>query len=163
MTPWDPRRAGVSRIPTWTLWYVGRMSDDDSVVSPNRRPRRRSLLFLCLGFLAAGASCAGPARVSSPLRLHPSHPRYFLDGQGKTVYLTGSHTWNQCQDGFDFEAYLRFLGKYNHNFIRLWSGDYALGGAPAAYLRTGPGMALDGLPRVDLERPNPAFFERVRA
>jgi len=86
-----------------------------------------------------------------------------VDGFGRTVYLTGSHTWNQCGDGFDYEAYLDFLQKYHHNFIRLWSGDYGISGSPPAYLRPGPGKALDGGRKVDLSQPNPAYFDRVRS
>jgi hypothetical protein len=56
------------------------------------------------------------------------NPRYFADASGKTVYLTGSHTWNSLQDmgftdppaAFGFEVYLDFLEKHHHNFIRLW-------------------------------------------
>ena len=33
-----------------------------------------------------------------PLRVHPSNPRYFADGSGKAVYLTGAHTWNNLVD-----------------------------------------------------------------
>lgn len=28
-----------------------------------------------------------------PLRVHPTNPRYFTDGRGKAIYLTGSHFW----------------------------------------------------------------------
>ena len=27
------------------------------------------------------------------LRVHSTNPRYFTDGSGKAIYLTGSHTW----------------------------------------------------------------------
>src|SRR5919108_2704942 len=63
----------------------------------------------------------GPA--TGPLRVHPSNPRYFTDGSGKAIYLTGSHTWNNLQDisGLqlpgDFSGYLDWLQSYNHNFI----------------------------------------------
>jgi hypothetical protein len=40
---------------------------------------------------------AAPAR--GPLRAHPRNPRYFTDGSGKPVYLTGSHHWDNLQDG----------------------------------------------------------------
>ncbi len=82
------------------------------------------------------------APASGPLRVSPINSRYFVDGNGKTVYLTGSHNWNNLQDAdplflnnatgqlidpgavtypkFDFEDHLRFLIKQNHNFTRLW-------------------------------------------
>ncbi len=34
---------------------------------------------------------------------------------------------------------------------------------PLPYLRTGPGIALDGLPKFDLAKFNPAYFERMRS
>src|SRR5918994_5641412 len=89
--------------------------------------------------LLAGVSPAGePPRKSGaapgPLRVHPTNPRYFTDGtkspggSWKAVYLTGSHTWANLIDrgtddpppAFDFDGYLDFLRKHNHNFIRLW-------------------------------------------
>jgi hypothetical protein len=113
---------------------------------------------------------AGPAK--GPLRVHPENPRYFTDGtQGKdgslrAVYLTGSHTWDNLVDmgrsdppePFDFPAYLDFLERHHHNFIRLWAWDSttwdtrangALGkdfihhAAPLPWARTGPGNAVE--------------------
>lgn len=70
---------------------------------------------------------------AAPLTVHPTNPRYFTDGSGKAIFLTGSHTWNNLQDGaffttenmdppprFNFTAYLDFLSARNHNFIRMW-------------------------------------------
>ena len=66
-----------------------------------------------------------------PLRIHPANPRYFTDGSGRAVFLTGSHTWGNLQDysyatvpsppPMDFDAYLAFLKAHNHNFFRLWA------------------------------------------
>lgn len=36
--------------------------------------------------------------ASGPLRVSAANHRYFADGNGKTVYLTGSHNWNNLQD-----------------------------------------------------------------
>ena len=33
-----------------------------------------------------------------PLRVCEANPRYFTDGSGRAIYLTGSHTWNNLQD-----------------------------------------------------------------
>ena len=109
-----------------------------------------------------------PAPAKGPLRVHPRNPRYFTDGSGKAVYLTGSHTWGNLCDSrerwpaFDFAGYLDFLERYHHNFIRLWSGD-GLGHQPVPYARTGPGTAKDGGLKVDLDRFDPAFFDRLRS
>jgi hypothetical protein len=130
-----------------------------------------------------------PAR--GPLRVHPVNSRYFTDGTRNTdgsptvVYLTGSHTWNNLVDigkddppeAFDFTAYLGFLERHGHNFIRLWTWesttldtrsnraygrDFVEHAAPQPWMRTGPGLALDGKPKFDLTKFNPVYFERLR-
>lgn len=142
-----------------------------------------SAMVFAMLLAALSASAATPA--AGPLRVHPTNPRYFTDGSGKALYLTGSHTWNNLVDmaredppaGFDFDAYLDFLGRHGHNFIRLWAWDSTVwdtranGGlgkdfvhhaGPLPWARTGPGQALDGKPRFDLTQFNPAYFERLR-
>jgi hypothetical protein len=133
-----------------------------------------------------GSSCI------SPLRVHPTNPRYFTDGTKlaggslKAVYLCGSHTWNNLVDmgrddppkPFDFNAYLDFLVQHNHNFIRLWAWDsstldtrgyhgqgkdFVHYAGPQPWLRTGPEAALDGKPRFNLTKLNPEYFDRLRA
>jgi hypothetical protein len=127
-----------------------------------------------------------PQRALGPLRVHPTNPRYFTDGtklsdsSWKAVYLTGSHTWANLIDrgpsdpppAFDFNGYLEFLQKHHHNFIRLWGrqlswyqkyGEKKLHAAPLAWERTGPGKALDGKPKFDLMKLDPAYFERLRS
>jgi hypothetical protein len=67
-------------------------------------------------------------RATGPLRVCPTNARYFADRSGKAVYLTAAHTWANLQDlgftdpppAFDYPAYLDFLQKHHHNFIRLW-------------------------------------------
>jgi Family of unknown function (DUF6298)/Protein of unknown function (DUF4038) len=137
----------------------------------------------------AGASQAGPASSSRPgakaLRTSKVNGRYFTDGSGRAVYLTGSHVWwnlqgertwkVSCEDGravpFRYADYLDRLVSHGHNFIRLWrieltrwhecGEDVAV--APQPWRRPGPGLALDGLPKFDLSRFNPAYFHRLRA
>jgi hypothetical protein len=119
------------------------------------------------------------------LKIHTENPRYFADPAGKAVYLTGTHTWNNLVDmgksdppeKFDYDAYLNFLEKHNHNFIRLWAWDSTkwdtqanrdLGKdfvhicAPQPWARTGPGNARDGKPKFDLNKFNDAYFQRLR-
>jgi hypothetical protein len=131
------------------------------------------------------------APAMGPLRIHPANPRYFTDGSRgadgapRAVYLTGAHTWNNLVDmgrndppeKFDFEAYLKFLEKHHHNFIRLWTWDstwwdtganeslgkdFIHNAAPLPWMRPGPGEALDGKPKFDLTKFNPEYFERLR-
>lgn len=132
-------------------------------------------------------------RAAGPLRIHPTNPRYFTDGTRnpddslRAVYLTGSHTWNNLVDigpgdprqAFNFEGYLDFLDRHGHNFIRLWAWDstqwdlrssqawtdqkQVLEAGPQPWRRTGPGKALDGKPKFDLDQFDPAYFDRLRA
>lgn len=104
-----------------------------------------------------------------PLRVDSENPRYFSDGKGKVVYLVGSHTWRNLQDSisdkepsFDYSGYIRFLERYHLNFFRLWRQEDALW-FPLPYLRTGPGLALDGMSKFDVSRMNPLFFDRLAA
>jgi hypothetical protein len=139
--------------------------------------------------LASSLTAAESKPAQGPLRIHPDNPRYFTDGTKltdgslKAVYLTGSHHWHNLQDAgriggpvtkvFDYDGYLDFLAKYNHNFIRLWAWEGAAwwyqGGqndeyyVPLAYARTGPGKASDGKPKFDLEKFNPEYFDRLRS
>jgi hypothetical protein len=139
------------------------------------------LIFVALlncGLLLSGVGHA--ALIHGTLRVSHQNPRYFTDSSGRAIYLTGSHTWNNLVDmdnkyppkTFDFDAYLKFLLKYNHNFIRLWAWEVpkpqsALYGSrqyasPLPWLRTGPGMDTTGLPKFDLKRLNQEYFKRLR-
>jgi hypothetical protein len=120
--------------------------------------------------------------AQGPLRVHPANPRYFADGSGRAILLTGSHTWGNFQDyryvtlpsppPIDFGAYLAFLHAHHHNCFRLWTWETAFNPNakqgttffdPMPYERPGPGEALDGKPKFDLTRCNPAYFDRLRA
>lgn len=128
-------------------------------------------------FLWASLLEATPA--AGPLSVHPTNPRYFTDGSGKAVYLTGSHVWNNFQDwGYtdpppqlSYTDYLNNLTQHNHNFIRGWAWEQAkyFPGFPDFYItphpfsRSGPGTALDGKPKFDLNSFNQAYFDRIRS
>lgn len=150
------------------------------------------LLGAALLALVAFAAAAGPASAApaaGPLVVSPDNPRYFTaaGGDGTPIYLTGSHLWNNLQDGagagscenpppdVDWNAYLEFLADHEMNFIRLWRWEqpkfklppeYDEGGpycnAPQPWLRTGPGNAADGKPKFDLESFDPDYFERLK-
>jgi hypothetical protein len=128
---------------------------------------------------------ARPRPRMGPLRILKSNPRYFTDGTGRALYLTGSHVWWSLLGGntwraaclpikpgpFNYANYLRQLGRYNHNFFRLWTFELTrwrecdgsdVMVAPQPWLRTGPGVAHDGLPKFDLTRLNPEYFARLR-
>lgn len=128
---------------------------------------------------------APAAQATGPLRVQEHNPRYFTDGSGRAVYLTGSHTWDSLQDKseidpptpVDFSAYLDFLERYNHNFIRLWRWELVswdtkanrekaprhLICAPHPWARTGEGKALDGKPKFNLTQLDESYFQRLRS
>ncbi len=133
---------------------------------------------------AAQAETSRP-RATGPLGVHPKNGRYLTDGSGRAIYLTGSHTWSNLQDivgvegkaeydcppPFDYDAFLRFLQQYNHNFFRLWAWEgtswvlpdsTVLGLDPLPFARTGPGKARDGRLKFDPTKLNQAYFDRIR-
>jgi len=143
------------------------------------------LFFLCFAFLILIACTqTTPDNMFGTLRVSKINPRYFTDDRGGAVYLTGSHTWNNLVDmgpgdipeEFDFVAYIQWMKKYNHNFIRLWTWellnwdtqsnreivvkDHRV--APHPWARMGPGNALDGLPKFDLNKWDPEYFNRLK-
>ena len=141
-----------------------------------------------------GIESARRSPASGPLRHSIAASPYFTNSNGKAVYLTGSHVWNNLQDiepplrmddsgkwlepeptatlKFDFANYLRFLKKENHDFIRLWAWEEAAwlswlntkeSISPQLYARTGPGEALDGLPKFNVTEFNQEYFDRLRS
>jgi hypothetical protein len=145
--------------------------DDDSAKSASSGKRSRP--FAEVAATVPWTMIAGPLRVSS------INPRYFTNSTGRAVYLTGSHTWPNFQDGgvtdppraFTWIAYLDMLRAHHLNIIKLWrfeqakyssetAGDFYL--EPSPYLRPGPGTAIDGKPKFDLTRFNQAYFDRMR-
>jgi hypothetical protein len=99
------------------------------------------------------------AAINGTLRVG-SNARYFTDGTGKAIYLTGSHNSNNLQEdvnstaAFDFSDYLNFLQSHNHNFIRIWmyeGEDYM----PLPWARNASG-------KYDLNQFNQAYFDRLR-
>jgi hypothetical protein len=122
--------------------------------------------------------------AKGPLRVHQKNPRYFTDGTGKAIYLTGSHTWNSLQDWgtndsiqpLDFKAFVKMLVAHHHNFTLLWTTelptfrrlpttansppDFSV--TPHPWQRTGPGKASDGNLKFDLTKYNQTYFDRLR-
>jgi hypothetical protein len=106
------------------------------------------------------------ATATGPLRVNPANGRYFTDGTGRAIYLTGSHNWGNLR-GFshggtlDWNAYLGWMQARNHNFIRLWAKEI-IDGSPIPYRRTGPGNANIGGLKVNLDQFDQAYFDRIR-
>jgi hypothetical protein len=122
--------------------------------------------------------------AKGPLKVCKTNPRYFTDGSGKAIYLTGSNCGWEMQDDawggysaqgthvkFGFEKFLNLLASHNLNYVRFWiventrsdKGQVDMLATPMPFMRTGPGNALDGKPRFDLTKYNPEFFDRLRS
>ena len=143
-------------------------------------------LCLCLFIYSAG-EVIHAAPTNGPLRVCGDNPNYFADKDGKAILLVGSHVWYNLVDmgpedppkPFDYDAYLEWMKGLHHNFMRMWAWemvqwDTKANGAharkdvttfyvtPHPWLRCGDGKALDGKPKFDLTKFDPAYFERLR-
>jgi hypothetical protein len=148
------------------------------------QPKRKTILGGAMFVLALLApSAAGAATASGPLKAGPN-PNYFVDGNGRSVLLAGSHTWDDFQDEdltaspapFDFNAYTSFLVSHGQNVTILWKKDlptfcgWGAGGGDwhakqFPWLRTGGASgtqkASDGLPAFDLTKLDQTYFDRL--
>jgi hypothetical protein len=156
-----------------------------SVIEMNMKHPLCCIVFSTLAVVLLAGLVRGQDSPRGPLRVCEGNPRYFSDAGGRAIYLTGSHTWNNLQDmgptdppaAFDYEGYLDFLERHHHNFIRLWRWELLrwdttanrvgepvqLVVGPHPWARSGPGEAVDGKPRFDLERFHEPYFERLRS
>ncbi len=145
---------------------------------------KKYVYTLCLVMLVTGVSLLGftttkALAVNGPLRVSSVNPRYLVDGSGKPVFLAGSNYWNAIQDGgrtnpppaFDFNAFVNFLTSHGENYTKahVWEqGSHRSAGSswyikPTLYVRTGPGLALDGGAKYDLNQLNQEYFDRLRS
>ena len=112
----------------------------------------------CAVFVLLVAQSAGAVSLK-PLS---GNPRYFSDGTGKAIYMTGSHEHANLMDApgitFDWGGYLNFLQSHNHNLIRLWTWEYAP--YPLPWLCVS-GTAQN-CSRSDLNQFDPSYFNRLR-
>lgn len=156
---------------TNSVLYIVTTTTSQAVTAGNTIDFPAWALALADVFLAEGV---GPLRVSS------TNPRYFTDGAGRGILLTGFHTWYCWEDGgtsdppvaFDYDDYITRMVARGCNFFRgwrlenarYWADDSAalhyFGGTP--YARTGPSNALDGKLKFDLNTWNQTFFDTVR-
>ena len=125
-------------------------------------------IFNTQGFVAAEPEKS--TKQISPvelLKVNGANPRYFVDPNGKPVYLSGSHTHLSLQDregesSLGFESLLRLLQDHHHNFTKLWVQEDS-GYSPLPYQRVGRDSALDGKPKFDLTKWNQTYFDRLRS
>lgn len=153
-------------------------------MSTSVQSRRFAVALMGVLFATTLGTGAEAPSSSGPLRKHPANPRYFTDDTGRAILLTGSHTWNSLVDmgpadppaKFDFDKYLDGLAAGPHNFIRLWTWELLSWdtrgnrekeplihfATPQPWRRMGPGVAVDGKPKFDLEAFDEAYFTRLR-
>jgi hypothetical protein len=147
----------------------------------------RFLCILMFSFLLILQTCMPPDQTETekgPLRISNENPRYFTDNTGQAIYLTGAHTWNNLVDMvdpdsvilFDYPVYLAWMNQNHYNFFRLWTWELlnwdtqgnretdaqVLEVFPHPWLRTGPGNALDGKLKFDLEVYDEDYFDRLK-
>ncbi len=168
----------VTRRAAWrsSATRVARVGRDGVVVGQSAGT---ATIRTTLGRRVATASIRVGALRMGPLRASRANPRYFADPSGRIVYLTGDHTWADLVDSgpadppprFDYARFLDGLQAHGVNLTELWAWEQAFSApwipgpytfAPLVYERTGPGTALDGRPKFDLSRFNPAYFQRLR-
>ena len=152
---------------------------------PRRRPGIVALVvcLLLIGVTIVGERASTPTTTVQPA-LGPlkvsGNGRYFATPDGRPVLLSGAHTWQNLQDTgrsdpppeFDYRGYLDRLRTDNHNFFRLWTWEQARYSneiatddyfySPLPYARTGPGTALDGRPKFDVDSFDQSYFDRLR-
>ncbi|MCC6729110.1 MAG: cellulase family glycosylhydrolase [Chthonomonadales bacterium] len=114
--------------------------------------------------------------MGQPVCIHPDNPKLFLFRGRPLVAVTATEHYGAVMNRpFRFERYLDDAGARGLTLTRLFvlfrelqaatnpystckpeSPDYI-----APFARTGPGAALDGQPRFDLDRDNPEFYDRL--
>jgi len=128
----------------------------------------------CLG-RAADTQIAG-----GWLRVHPENPRYFL-WRGRPTVLVGSgeHYGSVMNQDFDYRKYLAAVQGVGLNHTRIFLGDYveradsfgivddtiapAMGRLLVPWARSNSPGYKGGGNKFDLDRWDPAFFERLHA
>jgi hypothetical protein len=126
---------------------------------------------------AAFASLLGTL-AAEPIRVHPANPHYFLFEGKPAILVTSAEHYGAVVNGdFNYVAYLDALQSYGLNYTRIYPGflfepmgkfirGNSLGVRPPSlvlpWARSNvPGYLLGGN-RFDLDRPNPAFYARLK-
>ena len=97
----------------WTIDAIPRNSSAGAARVGIRSSRKREtghrlragtklggMFILGLAVLISIGSSGAKAQsiASGPLRVDSCNPRYFTDGSGKAIYMTGAHTWANLVD-----------------------------------------------------------------
>src|SRR5436190_4212843 len=115
--------------------------------------------------------------MSHPIRIHPDNRKLFeFRGRPLVLVTATEHYGSVMNRPFQFERYLADAAEKGMTLTRLFmlfrelqtainpystckpeSPDYI-----APFARTGPGRALDGELKYDLDQPNAEFFDRLQ-
>ena len=121
-------------------------------------------------------SSAGLPESGTPFSIHPENPKYFLfRGKPRVLIAATEHYGSIINRRFDFARYLadaadkkqtvtrtfllyRELQSTRNSYspLKAESMDFV-----TPYPRTGPGKAMDGELKYDLDKWNPEYFERL--
>ncbi len=140
---------------------------------PDSRLRGAGRALTLLAFLLLAGSLG-----AEPIKVHPDNPHYFQFGGRPTILITSAEHYGAVVNrAFDYNAYLDALKQYGLNYTRIYPGyliepkdKFVPGntlGVPNSDLilpwarSEQPGYALGGN-LFDLDRWDPAFFERLR-
>ena len=113
----------------------------------------------------------------TPVAIHPENPKYFIfRGKPRVLIAATEHYGSVINRRFDFTRYLAEAADKKQTMTRTFllyrelqssrnpysplkaeSPDFI-----TPYPRTGPGRAMDGEPKYDLDRWNKEYFERLR-
>jgi hypothetical protein len=117
--------------------------------------------------------------TAQPLALHPGNPHYFIyKGKPLVLVTSAEHYGAVVNLDFDFEKYLRTMHAEGMNYTRIFTGSYveipgsfnignntlahAVGSFITPWQRVNEPGLYQGENKLDLEKWNPAYFERLK-
>ena len=128
------------------------------------------------GILALAATLFSAAHGQDAVKIDPSNPKYLLFRGKPLILLSASeHYGSVINRPFDFEKYLDDAQAHHMTMTRTFLLFRELQSARnpsspakpespdfiAPFPRTGPGKAMDGEPKYDLDQWNPEYFDRL--
>lgn len=125
---------------------------------------------------APGEASTAAGAAASPIAIHPENPKYFLfRGKPLVLIAASEHYGSVVNRRFDFERYLAEAADKKQTVTRTFLLYRELQSARnpcspvkpespdfiSPWPRTGPGEALDGELKYDLDQWNPEYFTRL--
>lgn len=120
-----------------------------------------SILLLTLVTLIWGSS-ETMATISTPLTVHPSNPRYFINN-GSPVVILGAGQPRATKKGEDYRGYVDDMAAHKVNYGRLWTiRTWDSVNSYFPWARDGGGTAKDGAQKYNLTHWDSNFWSRVK-